>query len=106
MPGKPAHDNYGRCAAIDFYGRKYDLPPAIGRHNNYWIWGPRNYTEELVIVLGGALEDKQKKFGSVEVAGSVSCDYCMPYEDNLQIYICRNLKVPLQSVWSVLKAYQ
>lgn len=33
-------DNYGRCAALDFFGKKYGLPPAIGNHNNYWIWDP------------------------------------------------------------------
>ncbi len=99
-------DNYGRCAAIDFYGRRYNLPAAIGRHNNYWIWGPRNYTGELMIILGGALEDKQEQFESVVVAGTVHCDYCMPYENDLRVYLCRNLKVPLSSIWPRLKSYQ
>jgi len=99
-------DNYGRCAAIDFYGNKYHLPPAIGRHNNYWIWGPGNYTGELMIILGGGLRDKQEKFESVVVADTIHCDYCMPYENNLCIYVCRNLKMPLQTIWPQLKAYQ
>lgn len=99
-------DNYGRCAAIDFYGKKYHLPPAIGRHNNYWIRGPGNYTGELMIILGGELRDKQEEFESVVVAETVHCNYCMPYENNLRIYVCRNLKVPLQTLWPQLKAYQ
>lgn len=46
-------DNYGRCAAIDFFGAKYGLPKSIGNHNNYWIWGPGNASGEIVIILGG-----------------------------------------------------
>jgi hypothetical protein len=98
-------DNYGRCGAIDYYGTAYGLPPTIGRHNNYWIWGPRGYTGELMIILGGDLEDKQQKFESVEVAGVVSCKYCMPYENNLRIYLCRKLKAPLQEIWPRIKNF-
>lgn len=98
-------DNYGRCGAIDFFGEKYGLPKSIGRHNNYWIWGPRNYTGEIVIILGGDLEDKQEIFESVEIKGIVSCRYCMPYENNLRIYLCRNLKYVLKEFWPTLKHY-
>ena len=98
-------DNYGRCGAIDYYGKAYGLPDSIGKHNNYWIWGPRAYTGELMIILGGDLEDKQQKFESVEVAGTVSCKYCMPYENDLRIYVCRRLKVPLKDFWPGLKNF-
>lgn len=100
-----AADNYGRCGAIDFYGPSYGLPKSIGRHNSYWIWGPRDYTGELVLVLGGDLEDKRASFQSVEVAGVVHSEYCMPYENNLRIYICRKLKVPLKDLWPKLKSF-
>jgi hypothetical protein len=59
-----------------------------------------------MIILGGALRDKQEQFESVVIADAVPCDYCMPYENSLNIYICRSLKVPLQSIWPQLKAYQ
>jgi len=99
-------DNYGRCGAIDFFGRKYGLPKSVGRHNSYWIWGPRGYSGELMIVLGGGLKDKQEKFESVEVGGVVACKYCMPYENNLSIFVCRKLKAPLVEVWPQLKVYE
>jgi len=99
-------DNYGRCGAIDFFGRKYGLPKSVGRHNSYWIWGPRGYSGELMIVLGGGLKDKQEKFESVEVGGVVACKYCMPYENNLSIFICRKLKARLPEVWPQLKVYE
>ncbi len=98
-------DNYGRCAAIDYFGPTYGLPKSIGRHNNYWIWGPRDYTGEIVIILGGDLEGKKDRFESVEIAGTVSSQYSMPYENNLRIYLCRKLKGSLQSIWAQLKHY-
>ena len=99
-------DNYGRCGAIDYYSKKYDLPKAIGPHNNYWLWGPRNYTGELVIILGGDLKGKTDRFESVTIADTVRSKYAMPYENNLAIYVCRNLKMPLRELWPQLKHYE
>ncbi len=99
-------DNYGRCGAIDFYSKKYGLPKSIGPHNNYWLWGPRNYDGELVIILGGDLKGKTDKFESVTIADTVRSAYAMPYENNLAIYVCRNLKIPLKDLWPKLKHYE
>ena len=99
-------DNYGRCGAIDFYSKKYNLPKSIGPHNNYWLWGPRNYNGELVIILGGDLKGKTDKFESVTIADTVRSAYAMPYENNLAIYVCRNLKMPLKELWPRLKHYE
>jgi hypothetical protein len=97
--------NYGRSAAIDFFGPRYGLPKAIGRHNSYWIWGPRDCTGEVMIVLGGRLDDLRARFDSVQVAATVSSPYCMPYENNLPIYVCRKLKLPVGEVWRLSKNY-
>jgi len=98
-------DNYGRSGALDFFGRKLGLPPALGRHNSYWIWGPRGASGEVVIILGGDLADKQAAFESVEVAGRVTCADCMPYESDLDIYVGRRLRSSIGEVWPRLKHY-
>ncbi|MEQ1588430.1 MAG: glycosyltransferase family 39 protein [Cyclobacteriaceae bacterium] len=97
--------NYGRCGAIDFFGQQYGLPKSIGTHNNYWIWGPRNYTGNIVIILGGTLEDHVNDFESVVLAGVSTCTHCMPYENNVNIFICRGLKYNLKDVWIHEKHY-
>ena len=97
--------NYGRCGAIDYFGAKYGLPKSIGGHNSYWLWGPRDYTGELVIVLGGDLEALKRNFESVEIAGVSTCRHCMPYENNLPIYVCRHAKKPLEQLWPLTKGY-
>jgi 4-amino-4-deoxy-L-arabinose transferase-like glycosyltransferase len=97
--------NYGRCAAIDFYGRKYGLPPCIGRHNSYWMWGTRGHTGDVVIILDDQISDKRDQFASVDDAGTASNPYCMPYENHLHVYICRGLKTPLATLWPGMKMY-
>src|SRR5229473_6128753 len=31
--------NYGQAGAIDFFGRRYGLPPALSGHQTYFLWG-------------------------------------------------------------------
>jgi hypothetical protein len=99
-------NNYGRCGAIDFYGKEFGLPKSIGSHNNYWLWGPRNYTGEVTIILGGTMEDHREDFASCELAGVSTCTYCMPYENNVGIFLCRGLKVPWKDIWKEVKHYE
>jgi hypothetical protein len=98
-------DNYGRNGALDFFGAKYGIPKTIGSHNNYWIWGPREHTGEIMILLGGRLENQLKSFESCEEVAVVTCDYCMPYENNVPIFIGRGLKFSLQQDWHLVKHY-
>ncbi len=97
--------NYGRCGAIDFFGEQYGLPKSIGTHNNYWIWGPRDYNGDVLIILGGVFEDHKDDFESVALAGVSNCEHCMPYENKMNIFICRGLKHAVKDVWGHEKHY-
>jgi len=97
--------NYGEAGAIDFFGKKYGLPKAISGHNNYWLWGPRDYTGEIVITVGESLEDVKKTFDQVELGATVVSEYAMPYESDLPVYICRKPKVSLPEVWPRVKDF-
>ncbi len=98
-------DNYGEAGALEFYGARSGITRVLSGHNNYWLWGPGDATGEVIIVLGGDLESTQREFERVDVAGEVTCAYCMPYESNLTIYVCRGLKRPLKELWPRLKAF-
>jgi len=97
--------NYGEAGALDFFGREYCLPAAISGHNNYWLWGPRHYTGEIMIVIGGDRTDYEEIFESVEQAGLFRHDYVMPYENNLPLFVCRDLKVSIEELWPRVKHY-
>ena len=43
--------DYGQAGAIDFFGRKQGLPGAMSGDRTYWLWGPRGYSGNCMIVL-------------------------------------------------------
>ncbi len=89
-----------------FYGKAYGLPASIGNHNNYWIWGPRDYTGEVMIILGGSKEDHEADFESIALMRKSECEHCMPYENNVNIWVCRGLKTSLKDLWPDEKHYE
>jgi hypothetical protein len=97
--------NYGEAGAIDFFGKKYNLPKAICGHNNYWLWGPRDCTGEVIIEMGGTEEGLKNIFHEVELAAVFTNAFCMPYENNLPIFICRQLKIPIAEAWRLNKKF-
>jgi hypothetical protein len=44
-------------------------------------------------------------FGSIENADTARCEYCMPDEDNLPVYVCRDPKMPFREAWPLFKHY-
>jgi len=94
--------NYGQAGAVDLFGPKYGLPKAISGHQNYFLWGPRGYTGESVIVMDDSMDELEKNFASVEKVAHVGHPYAMPYE-HFDIYYCRGLKWPLQQLWPKVK---
>jgi 4-amino-4-deoxy-L-arabinose transferase-like glycosyltransferase len=96
--------NYGQAGAIDLFGPKYGLPPAISGFQNYYFWGPRNYTGESVIVMAGNQQDLEQRFASVQKVASVGHPYAMPYE-HFDIFYCQGLKQPLEEIWPLVKRW-
>jgi Dolichyl-phosphate-mannose-protein mannosyltransferase len=97
--------NYGEAGAIDFFGTEHGLPNAISGHNSYYVWGPGDCSGEVVISVGVPRERLGEEFGKVERQSTVRCEYCMPDENNLPVYVCREPKAPLREAWSLFKHY-
>ena len=97
--------NYGETGAINFFGKAYGLPPAISGHNQHFLWGPGNCTGQVVIVVGVPQQALAGLFQTITVADTARCKYCMPYESNLPILVCRSLKVPVQDFWPRVRNY-
>lgn len=98
-------ENYGEAGAIDFFGPRLGLPPAMSGHNSYWLWGPGRADGSVIIILGGTLEDHRPNFERVERVGLVRCEHCMPYERDLLVFVGHGLKTPLAQLWPRLKLY-
>ena len=97
--------NYGQAAAIDFFGRQYGLPKAISGHQSYFLWGPRNYSGEIVILVGEGEREAKEQFDSVTVAATLHNEYAFWYETQ-PILLCRGLKWDLQSGWPRVKNWR
>jgi len=92
-------NSYGDAGAIDFFGPRYGLPKSIGNHQTYWIWGPRQYTGDSMIVLGeGDERNMQTKCASYSVVGSMKHPLSRP-DEWLPISHCRGFKWNLQEIW-------
>jgi 4-amino-4-deoxy-L-arabinose transferase-like glycosyltransferase len=97
--------NYGHAGAIDYYGDELDLPTALSGHNSYHLWGPRDCGGEVMIVIDDDREDLERLFEHVELAANYSCEDCMPYEKEKPIWVCRGMRLPVETLWASLGHY-
>ena len=97
-------NDWGEAAAVDFYGPRYGLPAAISNHNNYWYWGPHDYTGDIVIVLGSDGRGDREHFRSVEAAGRVEHPYSSR-DEHFTIWLCRGLNQDLRELWRSMKKF-
>jgi hypothetical protein len=97
--------NYGEAAAVDFFGGRYGLPPALSGHNQYFLWGPRGYDGSVVIRIGSNEADLRNRCHSFYRAATFSHPLVMPFENDLPIFVCRGLKMPLSQLWPQTKFY-
>ncbi len=97
--------NYGQAGAIDLFGPKYGLPRAISGHQSYFLWGPRGYTGESMIVMADRRERLEQLFASVEKVARVDNPYSMPYE-HFDVFYCQGLRGNLQDLWPRVKNWR
>jgi Dolichyl-phosphate-mannose-protein mannosyltransferase len=95
--------NYGEAGAIDYYGPALGLPKAISGHNNYFLWGPRNYSGECVIVFGENADRYARLFGEVQLVTTITDEHAMPSEQGVHVYVCRKPSAPLAILWPNFK---
>jgi hypothetical protein len=98
--------NYGEASALNFLGDRYDLPPAISGHNNYFLWGPGGCTGEVMITVGLSRDEVEQSYASVVRAATITCRYCMPEEDDVPVYVASKPKFPVRELWSQTKHYE
>ncbi|HEY1243044.1 MAG TPA: glycosyltransferase family 39 protein [Bryobacteraceae bacterium] len=96
--------NYGEAGAVDFFGRRYGLPPALSGHQTYYLWGPRGYSGNCLIVVADRQATLERLFDRVELAGRSDNPYAL--ERNIPVYVCRGAKFgTLAELWPRLKVW-
>jgi len=99
--------DYGQAGAIDWFGPKYGLPASLSGHQSWFLWGPRNYSGNCMIVLDDSAETLGKIFNSVEFVGRTP-DNPYALEKDLTVFICKDPKKPgwLPQEWDRLKHWR
>ena len=98
--------DYGQAGSIDFLGRQYGLPPSLSGHQSWWIWGPRGYSGNCMIVLSDSRANLERLFTDVHFVG-LSADNPYALEKLAPVYICRGKKFEsLANLWPKLKHWR
>jgi len=98
--------DYGQAGAIDFLGPKYGLPQSLSGHQTWWLWGPRGYSGNCLIVLDDNRETLEGLFEHVDFVGT-SPDNRYALEKELPVFICRGSKFgTMADLWPKIKRWR
>jgi Dolichyl-phosphate-mannose-protein mannosyltransferase len=95
--------NYGEAAAIEFFGR--DLPPVVSGHNQYYLWGTRRRSGDVLIDVNGDCGASEHLYASARRAATAGTPYAISFERNLPVMVCRGPRIPLAAFWPKVKFY-
>ena len=98
--------DYGQAGAIDFFGRAHGMPGAMSGDRTYFLWGPRGYSGNCMIVLDDRQEILQRYWEHIEFIGTSAPD---PYalEQQIPVFLCKGKKFDsLTNVWPHLKRWR
>ncbi len=98
--------DYGQAGAIDFLGRRYGLPASLSGHQSWFLWGPRGYSGNCMIVLDDSRENLERLWDHVEYVGtSAPSSYAL--EQQIDIYICKGAKFgSMGALWPKVKKWR
>jgi hypothetical protein len=110
VPPEERHDcgifaqDYGQAGAVDFFGRRYGLPPALSGHQTYFLWGPRGYSGNCLIVLDDTREALERLFEQVAYVGTSDNPYAL--EREIPVFLCRGPRFgTLADLWPRTKKW-
>ena len=98
--------DYGQAGAIDFLGRRYGLPQSLSGHQTWFLWGPRGYSGNCMIVLDDSRTRLGELWEHVEYVGT-SADNRYALEKQIDVYICHGSKFgTLAELWPQVKRWR
>lgn len=99
-------DTYEEAGALAFFGPRYGLPPVIGSHNNFYLWGPGPYDGSSLIVVGATqAETVRKLFRHMHLIATATSPYKWVLQGPDPIYLCTDPIAPLPVIWPQLGWY-
>jgi 4-amino-4-deoxy-L-arabinose transferase-like glycosyltransferase len=97
-------DTYADASALNLYGPRYGLPPAISAQNTYYLWGTRGYDGRTLIVVGATQADLVRRYyRKMTMVATYGHPYKWIVEGPTPIYLCSGPVAPLAQIWPHLK---
>jgi hypothetical protein len=97
--------DYGQASAVDVLGGIYGLPHAISGHNNYYLYGTRGATGNVVLAIGEPRALLESEYANVRQVATYRDAYVLPDFNNLPIYACTQPREPLATFWPNFKRF-
>ncbi len=95
--------NYGEASAIEFFEPHV---PVISRHNQYWLWGTRGYSGNVIIDVNGDCGASAHLYDRSERVATVNAPYTIGWETGVPIMLCRGIRIPIAQLWPQLRTYE
>ncbi len=92
-------ENYGEAGAIDFYGRRWTLPPAIATVGSYWFFGPGEKPGNVAVILGADTTELKQYFRVVRPVFIVRNPWGVPEEREVVVAVAEEPYRTLQQLW-------
>jgi dolichyl-phosphate-mannose-protein mannosyltransferase len=95
--------NYSEAAAIEFLSNP--KLPVISGHNQYFLWGPRGYSGDVLICVGDDCDSVARQFRVCSLEARLEAPWIQPSEYDIPIMVCRGIKSPILELWPLAKFY-
>lgn len=100
-PGTPVMiygENYGQAGAVDYFGRRAGLPPAVSFADTYRLWLPETTQATALIYINDELgPDVAALFSDIRPIGSVRDTFAREF--GTTVYLCRQPRKNLGEFW-------
>ncbi len=97
--------SYGHAGALDFYGPKLGLPPAISFAGSYYFWGPGTRPGQVAIMLGGDTTYLKPVYRVVRPVARMVNPWGVPEEQHAAIFVAEQPYKTWQQVWPSMTGY-
>lgn len=98
--------HFGEAGPINFHRRELDLPPAVGGHTGYWLWGPGDATADVMIVVAEPGSALLENWREVVRVSAIDCLWCMPYLTDKSLYVVRGPERSIDEIWPELRDFE
>jgi hypothetical protein len=95
--------NYGEASAIAYYTPRI---PVISGHNQFWLWGLRGHSGDVLVQIGGTCFASQHLYAERRIVARTESRWAIGFEQHVPIAICSGPRGSLARAWPDVRLYR